>query len=340
MALPALTRTIDDAFTHTWYEIRAEAIDNILEANVVTAALKMKGCFVPQVGGEYITRTLRYGQKTATNVKKGDSLTSGETEITTMGRWNWAYISSHVQRSMMDDQKNSGKFRIRSLVNTKTMAARDALNTAIETNLFAAVNTGGTAAEIKEMRLERDPNSLFNLMPGSTEHGAGGNYHDSASYSFGNVTFDNSWWRTRYLTAVDPPEVNLLSQLKNLYNTCTNNQASPDLILTTQTLFEIYEEFALDVTQIVKGEAGLADLGYETLKFKGKDMVYSSNATSGSVTMLNTNHIEIVYDPNLWFEMTEWKYIALQTERIAHIILTMQLVSDQLRRHGYLGVYT
>ena len=33
--LPSLTRTIDDAFLTTWFEIREEAIDNILDATVI-----------------------------------------------------------------------------------------------------------------------------------------------------------------------------------------------------------------------------------------------------------------------------------------------------------------
>jgi len=40
MALPELTRTIDDDFVNTWYEIRPQVIDNILESNVFSLALK------------------------------------------------------------------------------------------------------------------------------------------------------------------------------------------------------------------------------------------------------------------------------------------------------------
>ncbi|KKL11579.1 hypothetical protein LCGC14_2544440, partial [marine sediment metagenome] len=35
--LPELTETIDNAFLHTWYEIRKEAIDNIIDATPVWA---------------------------------------------------------------------------------------------------------------------------------------------------------------------------------------------------------------------------------------------------------------------------------------------------------------
>ncbi len=333
MGLPELTRAVDDEFTHSWYEIRAEAIDNILDANVVTAALRDRGSFVTQMGDLFITRTVRYGTKSATNIKKGDTLSHGEDQIETMARFNWKYIEAHAQRSLMDDQKNSGKHRIKKLVATKLAAARDALDTAFETNFFRAINTGGTAKEILDMRLERDPNSFYNLLPGTSKH--------SSSYQFGHITLDNTWWRAQYKTANDPSVINLVPDMVNLYNTCGANKDYPNLIISAQDLFEVYENSALDATQIVKNDGNrLADLGYEVLKFKGKDWVWSSNMTAFTLFMINTDWIEIVYDPALWFDMTAWKDIPLQTERIAHIICAMNMISPQLRRHGWLGTYS
>ena len=333
MALPDITRDIDDIFTHSWYEIRAEAIDNILDANVVTAALRDRGCFTSQTGGLFITRTIRYGQKTATNIKKGDTLSHGEDAIETMARWTWKYTEAHAQRSLMDDQKNSGPHRIKSLVKTKLSAARDALDRKWETNLFAAVNTGGSAAEISACRLERDPNSLYNILPTST-------YHDSGHH-LGFITLDNTWWRANYKTANDPSVINLLPDMVNLYNTCGKNKSYPNLIVTAQDLFEVYENTALDAAQIVKNTGNrLADLGFDVLKFKGKDMVWTGDMTAYTMFMLNTEFIEIVYDPNLWFDMTGWKYIALQTERIAHIICATETICTRPSRQGFLGTYT
>ena len=85
--LPSLTETLDTIFTNTWYEIRAEAIDNILNANVIWAALRQAGSFRPQVGGRFITRTVLYGETPVEAVIKGDLLPEGETELETLARW-------------------------------------------------------------------------------------------------------------------------------------------------------------------------------------------------------------------------------------------------------------
>ena len=55
--------------------------------------------------------------------------------------------------------------------------------------------------------------------------------------------------------------------------------------------------------------------------------------------MLNMNYIELVFDPNLWFEMTGWKSNANQLEQVAYIVSAQQLITTQPRRHGY-GVFT
>src|SRR5829696_4323647 len=109
--LPTFTKAIDSAFVRTWYDIRAEAIDNVLLATPVWAALKMKGCFKTQVGGTNIEKTIRHTiGPTAKAVRKGVTLPSGEVETKTAAFWNWRYCASHIQRDLFDDQQNNGRF--------------------------------------------------------------------------------------------------------------------------------------------------------------------------------------------------------------------------------------
>jgi hypothetical protein len=125
--------------------------------------------------------------------------------------------------------------------------------------------------------------------------------------------------------------------MKKLYNGIFKNKQAPDLIISDRGLFEMYESFALDISQIIKEtDTRMADLGFDVLRFKGKRMIWSDDATTDDMLMVNTEHIKVTYDPQLWFEMTEFKPIPLQGERIAHILLAMNTISGQLRRHGRL----
>jgi hypothetical protein len=147
----------------------------------------------------------------------------------------------------------------------------------------------------------------------------------------------NTWWSPKYKTWTSPREINLESDMRNLYNTISDNIAPPNLIVTTQTLYELYEEYASDRSQIVKGtDTGLANLGFDQLYFKGKPLIWSPNMTTDNILMLNTDYVELVYDPTLWFQLGDWVSEIGTERRQASILCAGNLISDQLRRHGRL----
>ena len=51
---------------------------------------------------------------------------------------------------------------------------------------------------------------------------------------------------------------------------------------------------------------------------------------------LNLDYIELVYDPEYFFDMTEWYTTPNQLDRVAYILSAMQLIDTQPRRHGLL----
>lgn len=336
--LPTLSRTIDNAFMTTWYEIRAEAIDNILNATVVWAALMAAGCMKTQVGSKFITRSIRYGTTDATEIARGDQLPVGENELETMAIWRWKYIASQVQRSFFDDQENNGPAKIKDLVGMKLKAARDGLEAKYETSVLGAIDTAETATRMQGLNdiIPLVGDRLTGTYGGITRPSA---YSSSAAGVVATPSAGNTWWGAKYLAGtLANIEDDLIDDMKKMYNAVQYNQAAPNLILTDQTTFELYETFALDLSQIVKDSSGsqLADLGFDVLRFKGKPMVWTPNATANHLLFLNTDFIEVVYDPTIWFQMTDWKANPLETFRIAHIMCVANMISDQLRRHGRL----
>jgi hypothetical protein len=323
--LPTLTRTIDNAFTHTWYQIKADAIDNITDANVLWAAFKAAGCLKSKVGGEYVTETISYDVETAEATEKGKVLPQGEKEYETMAMWTWRYIVSKVQRSLFDDQKNNGPDKIKSLVNTRLTKARESLTTKFEASLAAAQVTDESGIEML---------GINDVLP---------TYANRATGTHGKIARSNTWWQSKYKLMTLPVEVNLYSDMKNLYNTISNNMTPPNLIVCNQTIFEVYEDFIDDKAQLVTDMGTrLADLGFDVLKFKGKSMVWTDavkNPTTSTdqLLMLNTDHLTITYDPQLWFDMTDWKAAPTSADRLAHIFCAATgLWTNEPRRHGRL----
>ena len=348
MTLPTLTRTLDDDFVNTWYEIRAEVTDNILDSNVFSMALKEFGCMTPQVGGEYITRTVGYGTKKTQKFQEGSVLTQEVKKLDTMARWDWRYFLVDVNRTLIDDNKNAGTFKIKDYLTRRIEAARDALSADLETDLF---RWGAyTTAPFQ-------PNGIYDICAGQTAESAvgGGSASDSAASGTanGNISRVNDYWKNwntqgsgssesftaKIGTPTNAPySLNLVPDMRHFFNIVNANQEAPNFIIMDQEIYEAYEDEVGDKQQIVRTSFNqkAADLGFVTMTFKGAPMTYTSKlASSKHIFMLNLNHVEYVYNPNMWFDMTNWKENTNQLERVSYIAcMTTGLITDQPRRHG------
>ena len=348
MSLPTLTRTIDDDFVNTWYDIRSMVIDQVTEATIFWAALKQYGCLTPQVGGEYITRTVRYGEKSTQRFSKGATLSQSVTKLDTMARWDWRYFLVDVNRSLVDDAKNAGPYKIKDYLTSRLDAAREALVQDLETYLcqWGAYYTG-----------DAQPNGLYDIAPLYTAETAVGTGTASDSQavgtSNGNINRATySWWRnwvaydggseadsTRIAGEThEPYALNVVSDLRHMYNKVNAQQEPPNFLLMDQDIYEAYEDEVVDRLQIVRNsftrKAG--DLGFEAITYKGATMSYSSKlAGTNHCFLLNMNHLELPYHPNMWFDATNWKETSNQLESVMFIVsMTPGLITAQPRRHG------
>ena len=345
--LPSLTRTIDDDFVNTWYEIRALVINQVTEATIFWAALKQYGCLKPQVGGEYITRSVRYGEKSTQRFSKGSTLDQTVKKLDTMARWDWRYFLVDVNRSLIDDAKNSGPYKIKDYLTSRLDAAREALIQDAETYIsqWGAYYDG-----------DAQPNGLYDICAHESAEsavgtGAGSDSHSSGT-SNGNLDRTNNWWRnwvaadnssaddaTRIAGETNEPyAIGLVPNLRHMYHKINANMEPPNFIMMDQDIYEEYEDEVSDKLQIVRNaftrKAG--DLGFEAITYKGATMSYSRKlSATRHIFLLNMNHIELVYDPDVWFSPTSWRTTTNQLESVMFIVcMTPGLITDQPRRHG------
>jgi len=350
--LPQWTKTLDDDFVNTWYEIRPEVVDNILEATVFTLALKEHGCFISQPGSEIVTRTIGYGEKTTQRFDRGSVLGQSVPDLDTMAEWNWRFFLADVNRSLIDDAVNMGQFMIKSYLSRRMESARNACTQDLEKYL---TQWGGAYNAPKQM------NGLYDICPNATaETAAAAPFSDTENNSDsqgtgtsnGKINRTNTWWRN--WTAADggaetpasflagptnePYAMNLVPDMRHVFNSIRANQEAPNLILCDQNIYEAYEDEAQDKQQIVQSRftKTAVDLGFDAFTYKGATMSYSGKlAGTKHLFMLNLNHIEMVYHPNVWFDFVDWKDTANQLERVAYIAcMTTGLITDQPRRHG------
>jgi len=349
--LTSLTRELDDDFVNTWYEIRKEVVDNVLEATVFTLALREYGCLKAQAGGEYgWTDTVGYGTKSTQRFKEGSTVKQQIEKLDTMAYLNWRFFCVDVNRSLIDDSKNMGKYQIKSYIARRLEAARNALVSDGETYLF---QWGAYYAAPEQMQGLYDIVAPYVDASSGITTGSDGSGSDEYNYgtSNGNINRTNTWWRNwvAYDGATasatnkimgptnEPYALNLVPDLDHMYNTIGANQEPPNFIMMKQDIYEAYADEARDKLQLVRTAFNrkAADLGFETLTFRGATLTYSSKITRNDIMFLNMNHIVMNYHPNVWFEMTNWKETASQFERVAYIVcMTPGLATSEPRRHG------
>jgi hypothetical protein len=88
------------------------------------------------------------------------------------------------------------------------------------------------------------------------------------------------------------------------YNSVSVGNDHPDMILTTQTLFEKYE--ALLQPQLRYTDTKTADAGFQNLLFKAAPVVYDVHCTAGVVYFLNSKYLTLVGHSGKWFAQTEF----------------------------------
>lgn len=321
MAVPTRSEILDDLYTTTWNNRRAEIVDSIFDATPLTKELRRRGGIsLNGTGGRYLEIPLSFAKnETVKSIGKGDTVSLSETKFMTVAQFEWKFLAGSIVRYMVDDQRNKSVQQHINWANAKMDNLRDSLVDYMETMFFGDGTGNGS----------KDFEGLGNLVDTTP----------TSARTVGNIaqtTF--SWWQNRQKTATGAASVYLLSDMRNLANTCSEGQTRsfPDIVVTTQTVAELYDDEVLEQRQIVNTTKG--DAEFTATAWKGIPILWSSQCPSGRMYMLNSKYIGLNIDPDMDFSMTAWKTIPNQVEdRVAQIMTKGNLIST---RRKSLGVMT
>lgn len=326
------TETLNTLYTSTWYANVEEIIDQVEKTLPLFAVLtgQVKGfpqynrkglSFKSKTGGRQIQVNLRHGRNsTANSYGQNAVFPIVATEKLGPAYYDWKNIGASMMQDWEEIMKNRGSAKIFDLVDEEVETCRVSLYEEFNTQLFADGTGNGS----------QDINGLANLISsdgtGTVGELAAGTY---------------SWWANQYKNSSGPAVLYLTKDLGNLINTCNLYKGSTtgiDLLISDQTAFEAYDRVVQDkgVFDYVAGR-GMADLGIQTLRFKGIDWIWDSDCTSATVYALNTSYLQFYYDPGAWFDMTPWKDIPEQLDKVAQIICRCNLTTNKRRALGRLN---
>tara|TARA_Y100000310_G_scaffold323043_1_gene382891 strand:+ start:884 stop:1870 length:987 start_codon:yes stop_codon:yes gene_type:complete len=321
MAAPTYTDTLGDMYTTTW-QLRLSKLENqIFNATPFYYLMQKNGRRSNQSGGRWIEEPLEYATNpTVRGIGKGEAVTLRQTEHMTTTHWDWKYITGHILRYFVDEQQNAGKSKQIGKVTADIDNLRNSVIDYMETKLFAdGTDDSGKA-----------PDGLANIVDVTNTTGTIGGLN-KANYS---------WWRNNVTSmSGEAASVYLIKRMRTMFNDCgqlgDGVSRFPDLIVTDQATYELYEEECLAIGRIQMPDKGMQDLGFGELAFKGRPITWSPSCTAGYMYFLNTKNLRWIVDPSKWLRLGDAIKIYDQIEdKVHHLVAVGNLVCNNLKRQG------
>ena len=271
----------DALLSTTLANYRQQLTDNVFTARPLTFFLMDKGRIRMLNGGTKIVEPLIYGQNTTVGSYSGyDTISLTAQAGISAAEYDWKQYAASIAISGIEEAKNNGEQEIINLLEAKIMQAEESMREGFN-QMFFGNGTGNSG---------KNWNGLGNLV--SSVGTVGG---------INRATAGNEFWRSY----VNPNSGTLsLTNMATAYNTVSVGNDHPDMILTTQTLYQKYE--ALLQPQLRYTDTKTADAGFQNLLFKAAPVVYDVHCPAGYMYVLNSKYLSLVGHSGKWFAQTEF----------------------------------
>lgn len=256
---------------------RKTLTDNVFNARPLTFFLMDKGRIRMLNGGTNIVEPLIYGENTTVASYSGyDTISLTPQSGITAAEFDWKQYAASVAISGIEEAKNNGEQAMVNLLEAKIMQAEESMKEGFNA-MFFGDGTGNSG---------KNWNGLGNLVESGNSVGG----IDSST---------ETWWRSYEENTAGALT---LAQMTTAYNTVSVGNDHPDMVLSTQTLFEKYE--SLLQPQLRYTDTKTADAGFQNLLFKAAPVAYDVDTPAGTMYFLNSKYITLVGHSDKWFEVT------------------------------------
>tara|TARA_R100000278_G_scaffold2675_2_gene5196 strand:+ start:6326 stop:7453 length:1128 start_codon:yes stop_codon:yes gene_type:complete len=287
------------------------------------------------------------------------------TEVAQKAEWNWATGYNNVVLSGEEQFVNSGASQVLSILKARMANAEKTFKDLIGDGLFAsdAVQDGLTTLNGAGVVASSDYTTASELIdtPASDTslfHAPGNKDNAVCGYnrSLGGIDSDSqAWWDAKLGTFstiladgannVAPTFAEFTSttdgvskgvqKMTQMYGACTIDGDAPDMIVTTQVIYDAYES-SLQGNKRFDGDASLGDAGFQSLRFKGASVVVDSHVPAGHMYFLNTKYLDFKVHSKRNFAMEDFKPLETKDAIQSRIFWMGQLVCTNPRMQGLL----
>lgn len=236
-------------------------------------------------GGRTIFEPLIHGSNSSVQFYDGyDTFTPPTVgqEAIDGAEYNWKQLGGFVAISGREAVINSGKAQVIDLVEARIKQLQANLKNSASTSLYSD-GTGSSGKEFGGLRLlvADDPTAAGTV---------GG---------INQVTFP--FWRNQFSAAAATTKSSVKGRMNSMYLQTLRGKDHTDLILCDDDFYTYYEESLQDAARFT--DSKMADAGFNSLKYKGANVVYDDACPDKHMYFLNTDSLAFRYAPNRWFEV-------------------------------------
>ena len=299
--------------------VRKKYLPKLIEQIFIGNALLTKITSKRQVtfnSGLKIAQPVVYGRLAGGSFKGLDPFDISYKETATYAEWDWKSVYCNVTIPGDDMAKAEGDEKIVGIVQSKMETATMSMHEDISTMFFA----DGTGNASKDM------DGLKNAVDNGTLYGTYGGIASRAT--------TNNWWAAQMDTTGGALTLDAINTMIGL---CTVANKKPDLIITTQTLYDKAWARVQPQQRFLDGKSALANVGFSGINFNGHaDMIVDNHCPTGYMYFLNTEYWHFVINSNRNFYWTGEKTPTDQDAYVRQLILMANLICTQPRVQGVL----
>lgn len=297
-------------------------VDNIFNSNVLTHRLLRKS--KAGASGMKVLQPVEYAKADAKGFYSGyDILDTSPTEVFTDAEYDWKQCYATISISGREEALNDGAERVIDLLEAKVKNAEKSLKDMFGTSLYGTQTGSGT-----------DFVGLQHMIASARSLGgidtSGGDY---------------TWWNAGSVKAVSgtPTYANITTTthasfiqklIRETYGALTIDGQKPSIIVTTQVVFDAYEESLVAQKRFGASSKSLADAGFTNLLYRGTPVVVDDHCPAGMMFFLNENYIRFRHHRKRNFKFEGFQKPVNQDARVAKILWLGALTCSAPRYMG------
>lgn len=260
-------------------------------------------------GGDKIRQGLIYDDMWVSSYSGLDTFDTSRIETKTVMQFDWAQYAAGLTIDGLTLLKNEGgATKIMDLVEAEMETARLSLASKLGTDVYG----DGTGNSSKE---------LLGLAAGVDD--------GTNVATYGGITRSSGSQGTAVKGVLKASAGTLTLPLMNSHmGACTIQPARPDLIMTTQAMWDKVWDRVQPQQRFPVGPGfdELAKVGYNAINFNGAAAVPDSKCASGNMWYLNTDYIKLVVHKSRDFHFTGFQKPHNQDALVGQILFAGQLI--------------